>query len=190
MIQILKVQIKQLKEESKNWEHLLQQMQWKDEKLIKGEDEHGNFKNGEMVDNYSFHKIKNAKDYLESNLGEFFAEKGIGGELHRVIGMMISRYHEEIVHQVRALEKELHAQKKINSLIRNELDLEQQNEDLLVDAVSSLQEQISQLVQYSDHFSISVLDVDKTISLADSSGGNGRTVVPYKKESELVEIKD
>jgi len=150
MIQILKVQIKQLKEETKNWEQLFQEMQWKDEKIIKGED--GNHKNGELPEQYSFHKIKTAKENLDRNIVEFMTEKGIPAELQKVIGMIIFRYHEEVVNEFRELEADLKNEKRLNSLIGNELDLEQQNEDLLVDAVSSLQDQISQLVQYSDSF--------------------------------------
>jgi len=188
MIQILKVQIKQLKEETKNWEQLFQEMQWKDEKIIKGED--GNHKNGELPEQYSFHKIKTAKENLDRNIVEFMTEKGIPAELQKVIGMIIFRYHEEVVNEFRELEADLKNEKKLNSLIGNELDLEQQNEDLLVDAVSSLQDQISQLVQYSDSFSISVLDVDRTVTLPDFSKSNGKTPPPPTRESEILEKKD
>jgi len=191
MIQILKVQIKQLKDESKHFENLLHQTQLKDEKLIRGDhpimrlqsnNQSNHPRNGnatsppqnepESYDQYTFHKITTAKQLLDKQILDLLGDKSITEKTHKRLDINLSKYHEEITKQFRLMESELQREKTVSHLLRSELQIEHQNEDLLVETVTSLQDQINRMSDNSaDKFSIAVLDIP-TSSTVFSNDGN------------------
>jgi len=91
---------------------------------------------------YSFRHVEAAKDEMFRQINQLSAEGKIPAGFEDLLRNILLQYHDKVAQQFFALETQVKLEHELCESTRQQLELERQNEDLLMEAVSNLQEQM------------------------------------------------